>query len=88
MHSPKHAKTVRDVGARLDCFYDAQGRDDVAVYDDVRFDWKTPGVAPACPDVAVIPGMKKLEKGERPPKSFDEAQERASPCFVPTYTRT
>ncbi len=82
MHSPEHGKTVRDVGARLDCFYDAQGRDDVAVYDDVRFDWKTPGVPQACPDVAVIPGMKKLEKGQPSPKSFDEAEEGASPCFV------
>ncbi len=82
MHSPKHGKTVRDTGARLDCLYDAKGRDDVAVYDDVRIDWKTPGVPPACPDVAVIPGMKKPEKGEESPKSFNEAEEAASPCFV------
>ncbi len=48
----------------------------------MRFDWKTPGVPPACPDVAVIPGMKRLEKGQPPPRSFDEAQEETSPCFV------
>jgi len=82
MHSPGHGKTLRDTGARLDCFYDAQGRDDVVVYDDVRIDWKTPGVDPACPDVAVIPGMKKRHKGRRPPKSFNEKEEGTSPCFV------
>ncbi len=81
MHSPKHGKTLRDTAARLECLYEARGRDDVAVYDDVRFDWKTPGVAPACPDVGVIPGMKKVEKGQSP-ESFDEAKEGTSPCFV------
>ncbi|MCP4663501.1 MAG: hypothetical protein GY856_49580, partial [bacterium] len=72
MHSPEHGKTIRDIGARLDCFYDGQDRDDVAVYDDVRIEWKRPGVRPACPDVAVIPGIKKPKQGERRPKSFNE----------------
>ena len=74
VHSPEHGKTLRDTGARLDCLYDARGRDDVVVYDDVRIDWKTPGVDPACPDVAVIPRMKKpksgsFEKPSLPPAS-------------------
>ncbi len=82
MHSPDHSKILRRTGSILDCLYDARGRDDVVVYDDVRFDWKTPGVKPACPDVAVIPGMKKLEKGKRRPVSFNEKKEGTSPCFV------
>ncbi len=81
-HSPDHGKTLRDTGARLDCFYDAQGRDDVVVYDDVRIDWQRPGIPPACPDVAVIHGMKKPEKGRRRPKSFNEAAAGTGPCFV------
>ncbi|MCP4660869.1 MAG: Uma2 family endonuclease, partial [bacterium] len=82
VHSPEHGKTLRDTGARLDCFYDVQGRDDVAVYDDVRIEWKRPGVDPACPDVAVIPGMKKPKKGRRRPLSFNEKKAGSSPCFV------
>ncbi len=82
MHSPEHGEILRHTGSILDCLYDVRGRDDVAVYDDVRFDWKTPGVNPACPDVAVIPGMKKPEKGKRRPVSFNEKKEGTSPCFV------
>ncbi len=82
MHSPEHGEILRHTGSILDCLYDARGRDDVMVYDDVRFEWKTPGVKPACPDVAVIPGMKKPEKGKRRPVSFNEEKEGTSPCFV------
>ena len=79
VHSSQHGKTLRDIGARLDCLYAARGRDDVVVFDDVRIDWKTPGVRPACPDVSVIPGVKK---GERAPKSFSEKKAGTGPCFV------
>ena len=66
----------------LDVLYAVRGRDDVVVYDDVLLRWKTPGVAPACPDVAVIPGMKKPRPGEPKPKSFDEKKAGTSPVFV------
>jgi Uma2 family endonuclease len=97
MHSPDHGQTLRNAGARFDCFFDAQGKGDVLVLDDVLITWKTPGVAPACPDVAVILGMKrKWPKGPKAPKSFDEALEGTGPCFVlevtsratATYDRT
>ena len=79
VHSAQHGKTLRDTGARLDCLYADRGRGDVVVFDDVRIDWKTPGVKPACPDVSVIPGVKK---GERAPKSFSEEKAGTGPCFV------
>lgn len=82
MHGPEHGEILRHTASILECLYDARGRDDVAVYDDVRFDWKTPGVKPACPDIAVIPGMKKPQKGKRRPVSFNETKEGTSPCFV------
>ncbi len=82
MHSRRHGRTLRDTGAALDCLYAVRGRDDVLVLDDVRIDWKTPGVDPACPDIAVVPGVKTPKKGRREPKSFNEKKEGTSPVFV------
>ncbi len=82
MHSRTHGRTLRNIGATLDCLYATRGREDVLVLDDVRIDWKTPGVAPACPDIAVIFGMKKLKSGQREPTSFSEKKEGVSPVFV------
>jgi hypothetical protein len=89
MHSPNHGQTLRNAGARFDCFFDAQGKDDVLVTGDVLIKWKTPGVASACPDVAVILGMKrKWPKGPKAPKSFDEAREGTTSRATATYDRT
>ncbi len=80
MHGPEHADIVGDTKSSLKCLFQARGRDDVVVYDDVRIDWKTPGVAPVCPDLAVIPGMSR--ERSRKADVFDEAKEGTSPWFV------
>ncbi len=80
MHGPEHADLTSDTKARLKCLFKARGRDDVVVYYDVRMDWKTPGVAPVCPDVAVIPGM--TQERSRKADVFDEEKEGTSPWFV------
>ncbi len=80
MHGPEHADLASDTKSLLKCLFEARGRDDVVVFDDVRIDWQRRGVKPVCPDVSVIPGMSPERAHEI--DVFDEAKEGTSPWFV------
>ena len=78
-HGPIHARVISETKESLVPFFAAQGRDDAAVYDDVKMFWKDPKIPTVAPDLAVIPGMKE-PRAER--ESFDERQEGTLPVFV------
>ena len=52
--SPLHGLHIRDVADRLDRWFLAQGRDDVAVFDNVKMLWGIPGLENPAPDISVV----------------------------------
>jgi len=78
-HGKEHSDVISDTKGILEAFFDAQGRNDVLVWDDGKMFWADPKLPKISPDLAVVFGIGD-PKGPR--DSFNESREGTRPSFV------
>ncbi len=79
VNSNAHGDTLSETKETLRCFFGAQGRADVLLWNEGKMLWKDSSLDKVAPDLSVIFGVKDPKRYRR---SFDETREGTRPAFV------
>ncbi|MEE8522754.1 MAG: Uma2 family endonuclease [Thermoanaerobaculia bacterium] len=79
VHGTLHGQIIRTTAVMLQTWFEARGRNDVLITDDVKMLWGIPGLADIGPDIAVIPDVSDPSRRR---DSFRVVEEGTRPSLV------